>query len=99
MARSTTCSGASSRAETPNRARLLLAFGPMRFSAFLAALAVAATAFAADAPPPKDWTGSVGAGLAVTTGNTDTQNFNLAAGTKYDPKTKFVFKADALYLR
>jgi putative salt-induced outer membrane protein len=71
----------------------------MRLTAFFASLALAASVFAADATPPKDWTGSLGAGLAITTGNTDTQNFNLAAGTKYDPKTKFVFKADALYLR
>jgi len=54
--------------------------------------------FAAD-PPPKPWTSSIGAGLAITSGNTDTKNYNLAFATKYDPKTKFVFKADALYLR
>jgi len=54
--------------------------------------------FAAD-PPPKPWASSIGAGLAITSGNTDTKNYNLAFATKYDPKTKFVFKADALYLR
>ena len=56
---------------------------------------------AADAPaaPPKNWTTSAGAGLALTSGNTDTKNYNLSYATKYDPKTKFVFKADALYLR
>jgi putative salt-induced outer membrane protein YdiY len=59
----------------------------------------AATVFAADPPPPKPWTSSIGAGLAITSGNTDTKNYNLAFATKYDPKTKFVFKADALYLR
>lgn len=37
--------------------------------------------------------------MAITSGNTDTKNYNLAFATKYDPKTKFVFKADALYLR
>ncbi|MBV9070938.1 MAG: DUF481 domain-containing protein [Acidobacteria bacterium] len=58
----------------------------------------ATTIFAAD-PPPKPWTSSIGAGLAITSGNTDTKNYNLAFATKYDPKTKFVFKADALYLR
>jgi putative salt-induced outer membrane protein YdiY len=58
----------------------------------------ATTTFAAD-PPPKPWTSSIGAGLAITSGNTDTKNYNLAFATKYDPKTKFVFKADALYLR
>jgi putative salt-induced outer membrane protein YdiY len=61
---------------------------------------VAINAFAADPPPPpKEWTSSIGAGLAITSGNTDTKNYNLAFATKYDPKTKFVFKADALYLR
>jgi len=60
---------------------------------------VAASVFAADPPPPKPWTSTLGAGLAITSGNTDTKNYNLAFATKYDPKTKFVFKADALYLR
>ena len=48
---------------------------------------------------PKPWTGSVGAGLAMTSGNSDTKNTNLSFSTKYDPKTRFVFKADALFLR
>jgi putative salt-induced outer membrane protein len=53
----------------------------------------------ADKPPSKLWSSSIGAGLAVTSGNTDTKNYNLSFTTKYDPKTKVVFKADALYLR
>ncbi len=61
--------------------------------------ALATTAFAADPPPAKPWSSSLGAGLAITSGNTDTKNYNLAFATKYDPKTRFVFKADALYLR
>jgi putative salt-induced outer membrane protein YdiY len=60
---------------------------------------VATNLFAADAPPPKPWATTFGAGVAVTSGNTDTKNFNLSYATKYDPKTRFVFKADALYLR
>jgi putative salt-induced outer membrane protein YdiY len=60
---------------------------------------IAATVVAADPPPAKAWSSSIGAGLAITSGNTDTKNYNLAFATKYDPKTKFVFKADALYLR
>jgi putative salt-induced outer membrane protein YdiY len=60
----------------------------------------AAAVFAADpTPPPKPWNSSLGAGLALTSGNTDTKNYNLSFATKYDPKTKFVFKADVLYLR
>ena len=60
--------------------------------------AIASTLLAAD-PPAKPWTSSIGAGLAITSGNTDTKNYNLAFSTKYDPKTRYVFKADALYLR
>lgn len=59
----------------------------------------AAVAQDAPAPPPEAWTGSFGAGLAITSGNTDTQNYNLSFSTKYDPKTRLVFKADALLLR
>src|SRR5437899_2226024 len=72
----------------------------MKRTAFGILLAsIATNIFAADPPPPKPWTSSIGAGLAITSGNTDTKNYNLAFATKYDPKTKFVFKADALYLR
>jgi putative salt-induced outer membrane protein YdiY len=60
---------------------------------------VAVNVFAEDPPPAKEWNSSIGAGLAITSGNTDTKNYNLAFATKYDPKTRFVFKADALYLR
>ena len=60
---------------------------------------VTVNALAEDPPPAKEWSSSVGAGLAITSGNTDTKNYNLAFATKYDPKTRFVFKADALYLR
>jgi putative salt-induced outer membrane protein len=66
----------------------------------MATLLAAATGFAADPPPPpRDWNSSVGAGLAITSGNTDTKSINLSFATKYDPKTRFVFKADGLYLR
>jgi putative salt-induced outer membrane protein YdiY len=62
-------------------------------------LGVASRVFAQDAPPRKPWNSSMGAGLAVTSGNSDTQNINLAFNTLYDPKTVHLFKADALYLR
>lgn len=45
------------------------------------------------------WASSIGAGFAVTRGNTDTQNYNVSFSTKYDPKQKIVFKAEALLLR
>lgn len=50
-------------------------------------------------PPAKLWTSSAGAGLAITSGNSDTQSLNLSFATTYDPKTGRLFKADALYLR
>src|SRR5712691_2088562 len=66
----------------------------------IATLFTAMSVFAADpTPPPKPWTTTLGAGLAITSGNSDTKNFNLSFATKYDPKTRLIFKADALYLR
>jgi putative salt-induced outer membrane protein len=48
--------------------------------------------------PPDPWASSIGAGLAITGGNSDTTNINLSGNTTWDPKTNRVFKADALYL-
>ncbi|MEO8587208.1 MAG: DUF481 domain-containing protein [Acidobacteriota bacterium] len=50
-------------------------------------------------PPPPALQGSFSAGLALTTGNTDTSSFNLGFNLVYDPKTHSLFKADAFYLR
>jgi len=50
-------------------------------------------------PPPPPLTGSLGAGLSITSGNSDTSAFNLDFGLVYDPKTHSLFKAGALYLR
>jgi len=50
-------------------------------------------------PPAPALQGSFSAGLAVTTGNTDTSSFNLGFNLVYDPKTHSLFKADAFYLR
>ncbi len=55
--------------------------------------------FGDDTPPAKPWSTNIGAGLAITSGNTDTKSLNFSLATKYDPHTRFVFKADALYLR
>ena len=49
-------------------------------------------------PPPPVWTGSFGAGLALTQGNKDTKNINLSFDLKRDPKTRTVFKADGMYI-
>src|SRR5688500_4443251 len=36
-------------------------------------------------PPPPIWTGSAGVGLAVTSGNTDTNNLNVSLKGTFDP--------------
>jgi putative salt-induced outer membrane protein len=69
-----------------------------RASFALIAVLISQTA-AAQEPPPKPWNSSLGAGIAVTSGNSDTQNINLSFGTAWDPKTGRLFKAEALYLR
>ncbi len=71
----------------------------MRTAIAIALLFCSLNALGQDTKPAKPWTSSIGAGLAITSGNTDTKNFNFSFTTKYDPKTRFVFKADALYLR
>lgn len=48
--------------------------------------------------PAGPWTGSAGAGLAFTGGNTDTSTVNVSYDLTYDPKTKNLAKSDALYL-
>jgi putative salt-induced outer membrane protein len=50
-------------------------------------------------PPPPPLTGSLGAGLSLTTGNSDTSAFNLGFNLTYDPRTHSLFKAEAFYLR
>ncbi len=47
----------------------------------------------------KVWTGSFGAGLALTGGNSDTLNFNLAFDAIRDPKTRNVMKFNGSFLR
>lgn len=67
--------------------------------AVVAAWSLSAQQTAPPKAPPKAWTSSAGAGLAVTSGNSDTQSLNLSFATTYDPKTGRLFKGDALYLR
>ncbi len=52
----------------------------------------------APTPPVDPWSSSIGAGLAITSGNSDTTNINVSANTTWDPKTDRLFKAEALYL-
>jgi putative salt-induced outer membrane protein len=66
------------------------------------ALLVLSVAVSGLAQAPADmpvYTGSFGGGFALTGGNTDTRNFNLAFDLTRDPKTRNVVKVTALYLR
>jgi putative salt-induced outer membrane protein YdiY len=54
---------------------------------------------APSAVDPGTWIGTAGAGLALTSGNSDTLNFNLAFDATRDPKTRNVMKFAGLYLR
>jgi putative salt-induced outer membrane protein len=49
--------------------------------------------------PPKTWTGTAGAGVSVTSGNSDTMNYNLAFDVTRTPKARNVMKWTGLYLR
>jgi putative salt-induced outer membrane protein YdiY len=59
------------------------------------------SARAQDAPPePKPvWSGSFGAGLSLTRGNSDTTNLNASYEVKRDPNDHFVFTSKGLFLR
>lgn len=50
-------------------------------------------------PPPPGWTGSFGAGLAITQGNSDTSTVNLAYDVKRDVGSPFLFRSAGLFLR
>ena len=66
----------------------------------VAALLVSAPSAWAQAPPePKIWTVNASAGLALTSGNTDTSSVNAAYDLTYDPQRRHVVKSDALLLR
>ena len=52
----------------------------------------------AQQPPDKLWEGSIGAGLSLTTGNSDTKNFNWSFDLTRDPKTRNLIKINSIYL-
>ena len=68
-------------------------------SIVIAAGRAGAQAVPAPAAPSGPWIGSIGGGVALTSGNTDTSTINASYDVTYDPKTKNVVKSDALYLR
>lgn len=54
----------------------------------------------AQAPPepPKIWAVTASAGVALTSGNSDTSTVNLAYDLTYDPQTKNIVKSDGLFI-
>lgn len=73
---------------------------PSCLAVLLAALlpAIAAGQTPAE-PPPPGWTGSFGAGLALTQGNSDTSTVNVAFDVKRDTGSKILFKSIGLFIR
>lgn len=53
----------------------------------------------APAQAPETWVGTAGAGVSLTSGNTDTTMYNIAFDVTRDPKTRNVQKAHGLFLR
>lgn len=66
---------------------------------FVPAFVFAQAPAAAPPPPPPGWTGSIGGGLAITRGNSDTSTTNIGADVLRDYGTDLVFKATGLLLK
>jgi putative salt-induced outer membrane protein YdiY len=69
-----------------------------------AALACSAPAMAqaplfAPPPEPAAWTVTAGAGLALTSGNTDTSTVNASYEVVYDPQARYLVRSDGLMIR
>ncbi len=75
------------------------AFVSLFVGSALAQTAPAAPPAAAPEPPPPVWTGSIGAGIALTSGNSDTSSVNLSFKAVRDPKTKVVFSTEGMWIR
>src|SRR5512134_3859270 len=66
----------------------------------LVSLTVTVEPAMAQAPPPhKVWDVAASVGIAATSGNSDTSQFNAAYDLAYDPLTRNIFKSNALFLR
>jgi putative salt-induced outer membrane protein YdiY len=49
--------------------------------------------------PVKVWTGALGAGLAMTKGNTDTSTYNVSYELTRDAKQRLIFKSTGLFIQ
>jgi putative salt-induced outer membrane protein YdiY len=70
----------------------------LMFVIFTLCDAASASAQAPPPPPPPGWTGSAGAGLAMTSGNSDTSTVNAAYDLKRDTGGVLVFRSAGLFL-
>ena len=73
---------------------------PLLVQTLITCVLFAATAAAQTTPPPEPpgWTGSAGAGLSNTSGNSDTSNVNVAFELKRDTGGPMLFRSSALFL-
>ena len=81
------------QARQPLTAQHACHLGHARLAATAAAQAPAA------APPPPGWTGSIGGGLAITSGNSDTSTTNVGYDVLRDHGTNVIFKSAGLLLK
>jgi large-conductance mechanosensitive channel len=74
---------------------------PMLAMAVMLSGVITAFDASAQAPPPapKIWTVAAGAGLAMTSGNTETSTVNASYEVTYDPQTRNIIKSDGLLIR
>lgn len=81
--------------------RLRLAGRPALICVAVLLSGLTSTIVSAQTPtePPKDWTGTAGLGVSVTSGNSDTVNVNVAFDVTRTPKARNVMKWTGLFLR
>jgi putative salt-induced outer membrane protein len=65
----------------------------------LSGIAVQPAAAQAPVPPHKVWDVAASVGIAGTSGNSNTSQFNAAYDLTYDPLTRNIVKSNALFLR
>jgi len=83
---------------TGMRIRLSTALGVLALLP-TAVFAQAPAAVPAPPPPPPGWTGSIGAGLALTSGNSKTSTMNVGYDVLRDYGTDVLFKSTGLLLK
>ena len=74
---------------------------PFALPALMCAAVTCSAPAMAQAPPPEPtiWTVTAGAGLALTSGNTDTSTVNASYEVVYTPQTRHTVRSDGLMIR